>query len=185
MNNLLSYFGLIDARISASDKKLPVQELKEDLSHLGEDVSHLASKMDDFKKSSFKIQHALDINDQEKGKLSILETLKIYENETIMNIKELKTEMVNLIQNSSSDISAELQSLKESTSLTANSVKEVQENQQKIINWLANKRQRIKIDPKEPKYITQSHTTYPKIAVKDEKDVNTGDNDVNIANKKL
>jgi len=36
-----------------------VQELKEDLSHLGEDVSHLASKMDDFKKSSFKIQHAL------------------------------------------------------------------------------------------------------------------------------
>ena len=39
-----------------------VQELKEDLSHLGEDVSHLASKMDDFKKSSFKIQHALGLS---------------------------------------------------------------------------------------------------------------------------
>ena len=25
MNNLLSYFGLVDARISASDKDLPVQ----------------------------------------------------------------------------------------------------------------------------------------------------------------
>ena len=146
--------------------------------------------MDDFKKSSFKIQHALDINDQEKGKLSILETLKIYENDTIVNIKQLKTEMVASIQNSSSDISAELKSIRESTSLTANSVKGVQENQQKIINWLANKRQRNKIDPKEPKYITQSHTPYAKIAVKtndiyDEDVNNTGDNDMKIANKKL
>ena len=118
MNNLLSYFGLSEARMSASDKKLPVQELKEDLSHLGEDVSHLASKMDDFKKSSFKIQHALDITDQEKGRLSIIEKLQIYENETIINIKQLKTEMMNSIENSSSDISAELKLLKESTSLT-------------------------------------------------------------------
>ena len=96
-----------------------------------------------------------------------------------MNIKHLKTEMMNSIQNSSSDISAELKSLKESTSLTANSVKEVQENQQKIINWLANKRQRTKIDPKTPKDITQSHTPYAKIAAKtNDKDVNnTGDID--------
>ena len=94
---------------------------------------------------------------------------------------------MNSIQNSSSDISAELKSLKESTSLTANSVKEVQENQQKIINWLANKRQRTKIDPKEPIDITQSHTPYAKITanINDthrdilKKDVNTGNNGVN------
>ena len=102
-----------------------------------------------------------------------------------MNIKHLKTEMMNSIQNSSSDISAELKSLKESTSLTANSVKEVQENQQKIINWLANKRQRTKIDPKEPIDITQSHTPYAKIAAKTndihDKDVNnTGDIDIDL-----
>jgi hypothetical protein len=149
---------------------------------LGEDVSHLASKMDDFKKSSFKIQHALDITDQEKGRLSILEKLQIYENETIINIKQLKTEMMNSIQNSSSDISAKLKLLNESTSLTANSVKEVQENQQKIINWLANKRQRNKIDPKEPKFINHSHTPYAKIAVKTNSEdvINTGDIDMNV-----
>jgi hypothetical protein len=31
MNNLLSYFGLVDARISASDKDLPVLFEKEDV----------------------------------------------------------------------------------------------------------------------------------------------------------
>lgn len=96
--------------------------------------------------------------------------------------------MINSIQNSSSNISAELKSLKESTSLTANSVKEVQKNQQKIINWLANKKQRSKNDPKVPKYVTQSYTPYAKIAVKTNyiygKDVNnTGDIDMKVDNK--
>ena len=80
--------------------------------------------MDDFKKSSFKIQHALDITDQEKGRLAILEKLQIYENETVINIKQLKTEMMNSIENSSSDISAELKLLKESASLTGKSLSE-------------------------------------------------------------
>ena len=67
----------------------------------------------------------LDINGQEKGRLSILEKLQIYENETIINIKQLKTEMMNSIENSSSDISAELKLLKESSSLTGKSLSEV------------------------------------------------------------
>ena len=76
------------------------QELKEDLSHLEQDVSQLTSKMDDFKKSSFKIQHALDVSDQEKDRLTILEKLKNYENETIQNMKLWKKDVVDSIQNS-------------------------------------------------------------------------------------